>query len=244
MALTPDFLGREDLLAKVGDHPYARLTAGGDDVRGYLLDGALAWTSLGPWGPVAASLGDAAPVAELFARLAADGALAAGTWLHLPRLTRAETAAALPADVHDDWDFLWTTAAPAPHPGEAAVVALDETEHVGIAAVLDDALPHSTSRPGDPRIRCWYGIREGGRVVAVAGDRSPNGVGFLAGIAVASTAQGRGHGAALTTALTRRLVAEFGISSLGVMSDNTRALALYRRLGYTESILRTSLRLS
>lgn len=244
MALTPDFIGRDDLLAKVDNHPYARLTAGGDEVRGYLLDGALAWTSLGPWGPVAASLGAAAPVAALFARLAADGALTEGCWLHLPRLTRAETAAALPADVHDDWDFLWTTSAPAPHPGEAGVVALGEADHDAVAAVLDDALPHSTSRPGDPRIRQWYGIREGGRVVAVAGDRSPNGVGFLAGIAVASTAQGRGHGAALTTALTRRLIAEFGISSLGVMSDNTRALTLYRRLGYTESIPRTSLRLT
>ncbi|WP_144125422.1 GNAT family N-acetyltransferase [Catellatospora sichuanensis] len=244
MAITPDFIGRDDLLAKVDHHPYARLTAGGDDVRGYALDGALAWTSLGPWGPIAASLGDAAPVVALFARLAADGALTAGSWLHLPRVTHAETAAALPADVHDDWDYLWTTGTPAPHPGEAGVVALDAADHDGIAAVLDDALPGSTSRPGDPRIRQWYGIRDGGRVVAVAGDRSPNGVGFLAGIAVAADAQGRGHGAALTTALTRRLVAEFGVSSLGVMSDNTRALALYHRLGYAESIARTSLRLA
>ncbi|GAB4058538.1 GNAT family N-acetyltransferase [Catellatospora paridis] len=242
MAITPDFIGRDDLLAKVDDHPYARLTAGGDDVRGYLLDGALAWTSLGPWGPVAASLGAAAPVAALFAGLAADGALTPGTWLHLPRITRTE-AAALPADTHDDWDYLWTADAPAPHPGEAGVVALDAAEHGDVAAVLDDALPDSTSRPEDPRIRQWYGIREGGRLVAVAGDRSLNGVGFLAGIAVASAAQGRGHGAAITTALTRRLAAEFGVSSLGVMSDNTRALTLYRRLGYTESIPRTSVRL-
>ncbi|WP_155370398.1 GNAT family N-acetyltransferase [Catellatospora vulcania] len=243
MALTPDFFGRDDLLAKVDDHPYARLTAGGDDVRGYVLAGALAWTSLGPWGPIAASLGDPAPVVALFARLAADGPLTAGTWLHLPRITRA-AAAVLPADTHDDWDYLWTADAPAPRPAEAGVVALDPAEHDDVAAVLDDALPDSTSRPDDPRIRQWYGVRAGGRLVAVAGDRSLNGVGFLAGIAVATTAQGRGHGAALTTALTRRLVAEFGISSLGVMSDNTRALALYRRLGYTRSIPRTSVRLT
>ncbi|MEV0460812.1 GNAT family N-acetyltransferase [Catellatospora methionotrophica] len=244
MALTPDFYGRDDLLAKLDDHPYARLTAGGDDVRGYVLPGALAWTSLGPWGPIAASLGDAAATAALFSRLAADRALTAGTWVHLPRIGRAEAAAALTADAHDDWEYLWTADAPAPHPGEAAVVALDPGEHDAVAAVLDDALPDSTSRPSDPRIRQWHGIREHGRLVAVAGDRSLNGVGFLAGIAVASTAQGRGHGAAITTALTRRLIAEFGVSSLGVMSDNTRALTLYHRLGYTAAIPRTSLRLS
>lgn len=243
MLVTPDLHGRDDLLAKTGHHPYARLTAGGDDVRAYEHDGALVWTSLGPWGPVAASLGAAPAVAAVFARLAAHGQLAGATWLHLPRVLPDQAAAVLPVDVHDDWDYLWTTAAPAPQPGEDAVTALGPDDHDAIAAVLDDALPHSTSRPGDRRIRAWYGIRAAGRLVAVAGDRSANGVGFLAGIAVAADAQGRGHGGALTAAVTRRLLAEFGVCSLGVMSDNTGAIALYRRLGYTEAIARSSIRL-
>ncbi|MEV4412845.1 GNAT family N-acetyltransferase [Catellatospora sp. NPDC049609] len=242
MPITPDLTGREDLLAKVGHHPYALLTAGGH-VRAYVQDGTLAWTSRWPWGTVAASLGGADAAAALFARLAAEEQLDGAAWLHLPRTGRDTTAALLNAAVHDDWDYLWTTAAPAARPGEDAVVALGPDDGDQIAAVLDDALPGSTSRPGDVRIRQWYGVREAGRVVAVAGDRSGDGVGFLAGIAVASSAQGRGFGAALTTAVTRRLVAEFGLSSLGVMSDNTGAIRLYQRLGYTEAMARTSVRL-
>ncbi|BCJ74128.1 hypothetical protein CS0771_36720 [Catellatospora sp. IY07-71] len=241
MPLTPDLTGRDDLLAEAGQHPYARLTAG-DRVRAYAQDGALVWTSHGPVGPVAASLGEAAAAVALFARLAAADLLDGGVWLHLPRAGRDVTAALRP-ELHDDWDFLWTTVPPAAHPGEQAVEALGPDDHDGIAAVLDGALPDSTSRPGDPRVRQWYGIREAGRIVAVAGDRSGNGVGFLAGIAVATGAQGRGHGAALTTAVTRRLVAEFGISSLGVMSDNTGAIRLYQRLGYTETMARSTVRL-
>ncbi|GHJ48560.1 hypothetical protein Cs7R123_59020 [Catellatospora sp. TT07R-123] len=244
MPLHPVLTGRPALLDRLADHPYARLTVGGEQVHGYEHAGALVWTADGPWGPVAASFGDADGAVEVFRQLADAGVLAETRWLHLPRVPAEAVARRLPVVIQDDWDFLWTVTDPAPVPGEAAVRALDPAEHPAVDAVLDEALPHSTSRPSDTRIRRWYGISEGDRLVAVAGDRSANGVGFLAGIGVAADRQGRGHGAALTAAVTRLLLAEFGVCSLGVMSDNTGAIRLYQRLGYTEAIPRSSIRLT
>ncbi|MBV1850376.1 GNAT family N-acetyltransferase [Catellatospora tritici] len=244
MPLHPVLTGRPALLDRLDAHPYARLTAGGAEVHGYEHDGALVWTALGPWGPVAASLGDTHAAIEVFGQLADAGALAQTRWLHLPRVPAEAVARRLPVVIQDDWDFMWTTLAPQPLPGEASVRALDPDEHAAVDAVLDEALPHSTSRPGDPRIRRWYGISEGDRLVAVAGDRSAHDVGFLAGIGVAADRQGCGYGAALTAAVTRLLLAEFGLCSLGVMADNTGAIRLYQRLGYTNAIPRTSIRLT
>jgi GNAT superfamily N-acetyltransferase len=245
MALTPDLTGRAALLDLLDYHPYARLTAGGDPVLGYQRDGAVVWTAQGPWGPVAASMGDQHAAARLFAELADVGALDQVKWLHLPRIELTEAQALLPVTYHDHWDYLWTTVAPPPLPVEddlpTGVVALDsDADRAAIEAVLDDALPHSTSRPGDPRIRAWHGIHDGAELIAVAGDRSAHGVGFLAGIAVRADRQGRGLGAAITAALTRQLITEYDVCSLGVMSDNATAIRTYQRLGYTRRIERSS----
>ncbi|MDI1462319.1 GNAT family N-acetyltransferase [Catellatospora sp. KI3] len=245
MPLHPVLTGRLALLDRLDSHPYARLTVGGDDVHGYEHGDALVWTAHGPWGPVAASLGDPDAALEVLGQLADSGTLADTRWLHLPRVPAETAARRLPVVIQDDWDFLWTTTAPEPVlPGEAAVRVLGPEEYPAVDAVLDEALPHSTSRPSDPRIRHWYGISEGDRLVAVAGDRSAHDIGFLAGIGVAADRQGRGYGAALTAAVTRLLLAEYGVCSLGVMADNTGAIRLYQRLGYTNAIARTSVRLT
>jgi hypothetical protein len=194
MALTPHLTDRAALLDLLDGHPYARLTSGGDQVRAYRRDGAVVWIARGSHRPVAASMGERHGAVALFADLAAEGSLDQVTWLHLPRVEPDEARALPPAEQHDHWDYQWTTVAPAV-PDAAAMVALDrERDRAAIEAVLDDALPDSTSRPGDPRVRAWYGLREDGDLVAVAGDRSMCGVGFLAGIAVRTDRQGPGAG--------------------------------------------------
>ncbi|HEU4423731.1 MAG TPA: N-acetyltransferase [Pilimelia sp.] len=238
--------GRDAVLAATGHHPYVRLTTGGvGTVRGYVRDGVTAWTGPGPWGPVGCALGDADGAARLFAALAASGGLGGARWLHLPRATGSLLSRHLPISHHDDWEFRWADQPPPRHPAEDRVVPLGPDDEPDVVALLDRAHASSTTRPGDPRVRAWYGIRasEGARLLACGGDRSRGGVGFLAGLTVDGAAQGRGLGTALTAAMTRRLLSAYGCVALGVMADNRRAIGIYERLGFTAVIDRSSVSL-
>ena len=88
----------------------------------------------------------------------------------------------------------------------------------------------------------WYGIRDGDRLIACGADCTRGDVGFLAGLTVAPEHRGRGLGAALTAGLTRALAARYDVVALGVYPANTGAIRLYRRLGYTDSLALTSVR--
>lgn len=228
--------GREAVLAAAGDTPYPRLYTGGDgEITGYLGDGVLAWT--GPWAGGAA-LGDGERAAALFGQLRTTG------WVHLPRVPRDVVSRHLTFTECDDWEYLWTATPPPALPGEERVVPLADDDAPAVNALLDEALPGSTTRPGDARARRWYGIREADRLIACGVDRSNGGVGYLAGLAVAGDRRGRGLGAALTAALTRRLLSGYPFVSLAVYADNTPAVRLYRRLGFTATLSRTSVRLA
>jgi GNAT superfamily N-acetyltransferase len=230
------------VLAAAGHHPYARLTTDGDGpVAGYRRYGALAWTGPGPWGPVACAVGDATAAVRLLADLAAAQALGGGRWLHLPRVDPAELPAAWAGTVRDHWDFRWSHRPPPLQPDEERVVALTDADAPSVAELLDRAFPDTTTRPGDPRVRAWYGIREGGRLVAAGGDRGRGDVGFLAGLAVAPEARGRGLGAALTAAMTRRLFTTYDCVALGVVADHAGTIRLYERLGFTDALPRTTI---
>ncbi|WP_027341040.1 GNAT family N-acetyltransferase [Hamadaea tsunoensis] len=235
--ITPTLHSRGELLERTAGHPHAQLTSSDDDCVGYERDGALVWLSHGN----ATSVGERHAILSLLVDLAADGVLDGRRWLDLPRTGADVIARYFTVRAQDDWDLLFATEPPAPMAGEDRVIRLTAADEAEILAVQTAALPHTTSRPGDPRIRAWYGIRSEGRLVAVAGDRSPgNGVGFLAAIAVHPDAQGNGLGGCLTAALTRLLLQEYATVALGVMSDNTGARRLYERLGFTGSAARTS----
>ncbi|MEV0714242.1 GNAT family N-acetyltransferase [Asanoa sp. NPDC050611] len=228
--------GRDAVLAATGAHPYARLTAEADGAA--FRDGStVVWITRG--GSTVCALGDGAVAATTAIRLAAEVSPDAPRWWHLPRLAGEPPVA---ARVRDEWDFRWTTSPPPLRAGEELAAPVEDD--AGISALLDAAFPATTTRPGDRRVRAWWAIREGGRLVACAADRSRGGVGFLAGIAVHPDARGRGLGAALTAAVTRRLVEEHGMAALGVMSDNHLANRMYASLGYASSIPRTSVGLA
>ncbi|WP_245714923.1 GNAT family N-acetyltransferase [Micromonospora inyonensis] len=192
-------------------------------------------------GPVGGAFGAPGPAVELFAALLAQGVVRSGQWLHLPRLGSADLAGPLPIARHHDWDFLWATAAPPHQPGDPRVVRLTASDLPALTALVDEAFPTSTSRPGDPRVVDWYGIRAGDRLVAAGADRSRGGIGFLAGLTVAPAERGRGLGAALTAGMTRALFARYDHVALGVYTHNVGATRLYRRLGFTGTLERTSL---
>ncbi|MEJ5915768.1 GNAT family N-acetyltransferase [Pseudokineococcus sp. 1T1Z-3] len=143
----------------------------------------------------------------------------------------------------DDWDWSWTDAAPAePLPGEADVVVLDvETrERPGadadaVRALVAAASPRSSAQPGDPQVRSWMGVRDGRDVLACVASTSDDGgaAPHLAAVATHPAHRGRGLGAAVTAALTRRLLRENPVVTLGMYADNDVARRLYARLGWT-----------
>jgi ribosomal protein S18 acetylase RimI-like enzyme len=224
--------GREAVLAAAGDHPYAWYSAVGE-VTGYRSATALAWRS----GPSVGALGDPLGALDL---VRAAGFDAGVEWFHLPRLT-PEQAAPLHASVHDDWDFLVTRSAP-PQNGGVRVTPLDPVHDPAVNALLDVAFPLSMARPGDGKVRRWYGVHEDGALIAAAADRSRGGVGYIAGVAVHPAHRRRGLASALTAVLTRALLAEFPAVTLGVMADADETRRIYERLGYGEPLYRTSLR--
>ncbi|NBE84360.1 GNAT family N-acetyltransferase [Micromonospora rubida] len=237
--------GRAAILDAAGQHPYARHSLWrGDEPRGWRLADAVAWLLPPGQGAAGGALGGAGPAVDLFAELVAAGEVRPDQLLHLPRLDAAELSGRLAATRIDHWDFRWTAAPPPPQPGEERVVRLTGADHPALAELIEEAFPTTTSRPGDPRVVDWYGIRDGDRLVACGADRSRGDIGFLSGLTVAPAARGRGLGAALTAGMTRALSARYDQVALGVYTHNVGAARLYRRLGFRDSLARSSVHLA
>ncbi|GAB2933362.1 hypothetical protein GCM10027280_21460 [Micromonospora polyrhachis] len=231
--------GREALVAATDGHPYARHCLALDRTSdGFHSDGTTVW--VGANGRDGYALGDPQRAVEL---LTEEPIFRSAGWLHLPRLTDPAVAERLSIVQRDEWEFLWTERQPPEQPAEERVVPLTETDFPAMTALVDAAFPATTSRPGTPGVSGWYGIWSGDRLVACGADRSQGDIGFLAGLVVAEAERGRGLGAALTAAMTRRLFERYDRVTLGVWSHNERATRLYQRLGYTGRISRTSVRL-
>lgn len=231
--------------ARLGLTPYTRMMTGLGPVVAYLAPDVVAWVGPGVWGPVACAVGPVGPAVRLIGALRATGALGDVRWLHLPRSSAADLRDHLTVRQTFDWDMCWLEGdVPGAHPAADRVEPLGTADEAAIGALLDIALPDSSARPGSPLVNGWYGVRDGDRLVACAADESRAGVGFLGGIAVDPAYRRQGLGAALTVTLTRRLAAELGPVALGVMSDNSGAIALYRRLGFTGTIARSSVSIS
>ncbi|SKA16000.1 FR47-like protein [Enhydrobacter aerosaccus] len=95
------------------------------------------------------------------------------------------------------------------------------------------------SRPGPfgtrtPELGRYLGIKEGGRLMAMAGERlRPPGHVELSAICVHPEARGRGYGQCLTLALMRQAFSDGEVPFLHVRPDNGAAVSLYRKLGFT-----------
>jgi ribosomal protein S18 acetylase RimI-like enzyme len=105
-----------------------------------------------------------------------------------------------------------------------------------VRALLAASSPTASALPGDPAVRRWVGIRDGGALVACAADTSAaTGVGHLSSIAVHPAARGRGLGTVVTAALTRQLFDDGNdIVSLGMYADNAYGRAMYDALGFAD----------
>lgn len=163
-------------------------------------------------------------------------------WMSVPR--GADVPAALLAELglarFSSWDWMATDREPPAAAAEPHVVVLEPARDAdAIRACLEDSNPGTTADPTGPQEAAWFGVRDGGRLVGVAGaslrgGRSDESFSWhLHGLGVRPGARARGLGAALTAAVTRAgLAGGAQWVSLGMYADNDAARRIYRRLGF------------
>jgi GNAT superfamily N-acetyltransferase len=221
---------------------------------------AVAWRSLHatwdrPW--IIAMGHDPAAVSRCVVALVEEGGLPEGitverlAFTHLPPRIR-------PVE-HWEWDWWYTTSAPAVRLGEDRVIGL-EPHDPRIPALLAVASPDAMIRPGDPRIRGWWAITDGSllaeppagpdaphvppspdapdapdTLVAVAAVTSMRpGIPHLGSVATHPDWRGRGLSRDLCARLTRDALAEGAPAvTLGMHAANRSARAVYTSLGFT-----------
>jgi ribosomal protein S18 acetylase RimI-like enzyme len=115
---------------------------------------------------------------------------------------------------------------------DPAIVTLGAADVPEMMALAELTKPGPFNRR-TPEMGDFLGIREGGALVAMAGQRLrvPGHI-EISAICTHPDRAGRGLGAALTRAQLRRILAAGEQPFLHVRGDNTRAIALYERLGF------------
>jgi len=80
---------------------------------------------------------------------------------------------------------------------------------------------------------CYYGVFDGGRLVAMAGERMAAGpFREISGVCTHPDFQGRGHARRLVARLVREEIARGETPILHVMKDNAPARRVYERMGF------------
>ncbi|MGL5818929.1 MAG: GNAT family N-acetyltransferase [Phycicoccus sp.] len=235
-----------EVVAATGAHPLAVLDLGdGERPRGFAVGadlgtGAVVVARPSDHGvPGIALLGDGTAYDTLLRDERVRAWLRHGAFRHVsaPRGTfdAVRPHVVLDPDRNGDWDWMWTRTPPPDLASEQQVQLLEPHTRDELVAFLRTASPRTHGQPFARAAQVWVGIRtDRGRLVACGGsEASEAGTPVLAGIAVDPACRGKGLGAAVTTSLTRRAVADAGACALGVFADNVVARRLYHRLGYT-----------
>lgn len=121
---------------------------------------------------------------------------------------------------------------PLPRDGEPAILALDEDDAPEMAALADHAKPGPWG-PKTHRYGPFFGIRENGRLLAMAGQRIlVPGMAEVSGVSTWEDCRGRGLARALIGHVMREMVARGETPFLHSYADNAGAIALYESLGF------------
>ncbi|MFB9238609.1 GNAT family N-acetyltransferase [Plantactinospora siamensis] len=127
---------------------------------------------------------------------------------------------------------------PAAPAADVPVVALGPADLAELAALYAAAYPENWFDARMLETGQYVGIRRGGELLAVAGVHvwSPAyRVAALGNVTTRPDVRGQGLAGTAVTALVRRLRPAVDHIALNVRADNAAAIALYRRLGFTEA---------
>lgn len=121
---------------------------------------------------------------------------------------------------------------PEPREGEPPIVALGEADAAEMAALADHAKPGPWG-PATHRYGPFFGIRENGRLLAMAGQRIlVPGMAEVSGVSTWEDCRGRGLARALIGHVMRAMVARGEQPFLHSYADNAGAIGLYESLGF------------
>lgn len=145
----------------------------------------------------------------------------------------------LPASVPEGFSLtpletLWQMVCESPMPALPSddIVELDPSRREDILELTALVYPHYF-RPWTTRMGRYFGIDKQGRLAAMAGERlGAPGFREVSAICTHPEHLGQGYAARLTTWLTRDTLARGDRAFLQVSPANTRAYALYDRLGF------------
>jgi len=121
---------------------------------------------------------------------------------------------------------------PGPRDGEPPIIALGEGDAAEMAALADHAKPGPWG-PATHRYGPFFGIRENGRLLAMAGQRIlVPGMAEVSGVSTWADCRGRGLARALIGHVMRAMVARGEQPFLHSYADNAGAIGLYESLGF------------
>ena len=121
---------------------------------------------------------------------------------------------------------------PVARAGEPTILALGEGDAAEMTALADHAKPGPWG-PATHRYGPFFGIREEGRLLAMAGQRIlVPGMAEVSGVATWEDCRGRGLARALIGHVMREMVARGETPFLHSYADNAGAIGLYESLGF------------